>query len=361
MNDFTIGQRWLSENETELGLGIVQDLDHRLVSIFFPACNEQRTYAKTNAPLSRVLYENGETIETDHGEQLVVESVEQLNGLTVYMVKDAEGSDKLLPLPETQLSHHLQLNKASDRLFSGQLDSTRWFELRHDAMQVRSLLQSSQIHGLQGPKVDLIGHQLYIASQVGDRFAPRVLLADEVGLGKTIEAGMIIHQQLLNHRIHRVLIVVPQPLVNQWFVEMFRRFNLHFHIFDQDRIDALTGLDDLLMNESIDLDSIDLDSIEIENPYLSEQLVLCSQEFFSQCDQSLIQDGEWDMLVIDEAHHLEWDEKNPGQDYLNVEKLSRKVPGLLLLSATPEQLGQASHFARLRLLDPDRFHSLDAF
>src|SRR5690554_7012044 len=76
---------------------------------------------------------------------------------------------------------------------------------------------------------------LFRSDEVGNRFAPRVLLADEVGLGKTIEAGMILHQQLRSHRAQRVLIVVPPALVHQWFVEMVRRFNLHFSIFDASR------------------------------------------------------------------------------------------------------------------------------
>ncbi|WP_196139395.1 RNA polymerase-associated protein RapA [Aliikangiella sp. G2MR2-5] len=355
MTEFAVGQRWLSENETELGLGMVQSVDHRLVTIFYPANEEQRTYAKNNAPLSRKSFEVGDSIETLHGEQLIVESVEPLNDILVYMAKD-EASGDIVPVPETQLSYHLQLNKASDRLFSGQIDSKRWFELRHAAMKAKERQQRSEVTGLQGARVDLIGHQLYIASEVGSRYAPRVLLADEVGLGKTIEAGLIIHQQLINHRAHRVLIVVPQPLVNQWFVEMIRRFNLHFSIFDQERIESLTSMEDLALGEDVDLDQL-----ELENPYLSEQLVLCSSEFLAECDLNLITQGEWDLLVVDEAHHLEWHPENPGKDYLRVQAISENTPGLLLLSATPEQLGQDSHFARLRLLDPDRFHSLEAF
>ncbi|TQV87918.1 RNA polymerase-associated protein RapA [Aliikangiella coralliicola] len=358
MTDFTIGQRWLSENETELGLGLVQNVDHRLVTVYFPACDDQRTYAKNNAPLSRVAFEVGEQIETMHGEMLKVERIEPLNGILVYMGKQTGGGDELIPVPETQLSHHLELNKASDRLFSGQIDSLRWFELRYAAMKAKEQQQLCKVNGLQGPRVDLIGHQLYIASEVGNRFAPRVLLADEVGLGKTIEAGMIIHQQLLNHRAQRVLIVVPQALVNQWFVEMIRRFNLHFSIFDQARIDSLISLDDLELGENVD---IDLNNIEVENPYLSEQLVLCSSEFLAECDLNLIKDGEWELLVVDEAHHLEWSPEQPSKEYLRIETIARDTAGLLLLSATPEQLGQESHFARLRLLDPDRFHSLEAF
>jgi ATP-dependent helicase HepA len=72
-------------------------------------------------------------------------------------------------------------------------------------------------------------------------------------------------------------------------------------------------------------------------------------------------DAGWDMLVVDEAHHLQWSPKGVSSEYELVEKLGRKAHGLLLLTATPEQLGMTSHFARLSLLDPDRFYDLDAF
>ncbi len=130
MAEFAVGQRWLSENETELGLGIVEKVGHRLVSIFFPSSEEQRTYACDNAPLTRVTFESGDTIETDHGEKLVVERVEPHNDTLVYMVKASPQSAQLVPLPETQLNHRLDLKQASDRLFSGQIDSLKWFELR---------------------------------------------------------------------------------------------------------------------------------------------------------------------------------------------------------------------------------------
>ena len=84
------------------------------------------------------------------------------------------------------------------------------FTLRYVALVNQHQRRSNPTRGLAGGRVSLIPHQLYIAHEVGHRYAPRVLLADEVGLGKTIEAGMIIHQQLLSGRAHRVLILLPE-------------------------------------------------------------------------------------------------------------------------------------------------------
>jgi len=164
-------------------------------------------------------------------------------------------------------------------------------------------------------------------------------------LGKTIEAGLILHHQLLTGRTRRVLIVVPESLVHQWLVEMLRRFNLKFSIFDEERCLALE------------------ESAEDENPFQAEQLILCSLEFLvgqpSRFQQSLA--GEWDLLVVDEAHHLQWSPEQASPEYSLVEKLALNTKGVLLLTATPEQLGKESHFARLRLLDADRFTSFDRF
>src|SRR5690606_39161327 len=177
-----------------------------------------------------------------------------------------------------------------------------------------------------------------IASEVAERHAPRVLLADEVGLGKTIEAGLIIHQQLLTGRAGRVLILVPDSLIHQWLVEMLRRFNLHFTILDAERCAALAPSFD---DEEDDGRAGDGDI----NPFESAQLVLCGLAFLvdDPARQQQARDAGWDLLVVDEAHHLRWAEGAASPAYACVEALAAQVPGLLLLTATPEQLGLESH------------------
>jgi len=342
MNEFVVGQRWLSETETDLGLGIIQDTDYRLVTVFFPGAEQERVYAKNNAPLSRVHHKAGDQIELIDGNSYTVLDAEEINSLFFYRVCVDESKQEFTAVSEIQLSHALKLKQAQDRLFSRQIDSPRWFELRYSALAAQQDLQSRQVSGLTGARVDLIPHQLYIAHEVAQRYAPRVLLADEVGLGKTIEAGLIIHQQLLSNRAERVLIIVPKSLTHQWFVEMYRRFNLHFSIFDKERI-----------NESGDAAT--------DNPFSSQQLILCSQAFLLSDQAKDILSVEWDLVVVDEAHHLDWQEHESSAEYLMVEAIAARAKGLLLLTATPEQLGIEGHFARLRLLDPERFSSLAEF
>lgn len=336
------GQRWVSNTESELGLGIVLEVAHRRVTMSFPAADEKRVYAIDNAPLSRVRYEVGQKISNTEGHHLLINEVAEHNDCLIYLGSDESG--QVMVVPELELNAYVQFSKPQDRLFAGQVDKNRAFQLRLDTLRYCDQLQQNPVAGLLGARIQLLPHQLYIANEIASRYAPRVLLADEVGLGKTIEAGLIIHQQLITGRAGRVLIAVPDSLVHQWLVELLRRFNLFFTIMDEDRCLALAESD-------------------AENPFESAQLVLCSLSFISEQSGRLEQavSADWDLLVVDEAHHLEWTEQQTSPAYRAIETLSQRARGLLLLTATPEQLGIEGHFARLRLLDPARYFSIREF
>ncbi|MDP3978981.1 MAG: RNA polymerase-associated protein RapA [Pseudomonas sp.] len=339
MAQYEPGQRWISDSEAELGLGTVLMQDGRMLTVLYPATGETRQYAANNAPLTRVRFSPGDEITHFEGWKLTVQEVDDVDGLLVYHGLD--GQSQSVTLPETQLSNFIQFRLASDRLFAGQIDPLPWFALRYRTLEFTSKQLQSSLWGLGGVRAQPIAHQLHIAREVADRIAPRVLLADEVGLGKTIEAGLVIHRQLLSGRASRVLILVPENLQHQWLVEMRRRFNLDVALFDAERF-------------------IESDA---SNPFEDCQLALVALEWL--CEDERAQDAlfaaGWDLLVVDEAHHLVWHPEHASEEYALVEQLAQVIPGVLLLTATPEQLGQDSHFARLRLLDPHRFHDLAAF
>ena len=339
---FALGQRWISDTETDLGLGTVVAVEGRMVTLLFPATGENRMYAKEEAPVTRVSFNVGDQIASHEDWTMTVDEVQEKDGLLIYVGVRTD-NDEPVALKEVFLNNFIKFNKPQDRLFAGQIDRMSRFTLRYEALINQHQRRRNPTRGLAGGRVSLIPHQLYIAHEVGHRYAPRVLLADEVGLGKTIEAGMIIHQQLLSGRAHRVLILLPETLQHQWLVEMLRRFNLHFSLFDEERcIEAFA---------------------DAENPFETEQLVICSLDFLRKKRRRFEQvlEAEWDLLVVDEAHHLEWSEEAPSRAYEMVEALAEQVPGVLLLTATPDQLGHQSHFARLRLLDPERFYDYEAF
>jgi len=362
-NSFVPGQRWVSNTESELGLGIVLEVANRRVEISFPASGERRTYAMENAPISRVRYEIGQQISNEEDVFIEITDVLDNGGCLIYSGNTESGNN--LIFAELELNSFVQFSKPQDRLFAGQIDKNRAFQLRCETLEHIRHQQQSPVRGLLGPRVQLLPHQLYIASEAASRYAPRVLLADEVGLGKTIEAGLILHQQLITGRAKRVLIVLPESLLHQWLVEMLRRFNLFFTILDEDRCQGLEeagDVDDSLYDED-SLESSFGSTVGDYNPFDSAQLVLCTLPFLAnnprRHQQALA--AQWDMLIVDEAHHLLWSESDVSLEYQCIESLAKQAKGLLLLTATPEQLGVESHFARLRLLDPDRYYDLEKF
>jgi len=333
-----VGQRWVSDTEPELGLGIIVKAEYGRVEVVFPAANEQRQYALQSAPLRRVHFKEGDRIKLHDGSSFAVETVEDRKGVLFYKGDGREAS-------EAELSDLISFSTPEDRLMAGQVDELPAFELRLEALRRRSEIRRSPVRGFAGGRVDLIPHQMSIAGEVATRLSPRVLLADEVGLGKTIEAGLILHRLHLTGRAERMLVLVPEPLVHQWFVELLRRFNLLFSIFDEERCEA------------IQLNDPDT------NPFLDSQLVLCSLDFVCGNEERATQvlQAGWDLLIVDEAHHLEWSPEAPSRQYAVVEALAKRTAGVLLLTATPQQLGPEGHFARLRLLDADRYSDLDHF
>lgn len=344
-----VGQRWISESENNLGLGIVTEVDIRTVTISFPAADEQRVYATAIAPITRVQFQKGDILESMDGWSLMVTQVIENQGVLFYLGIRQDTQEESV-LPEMQLGCKVNFSKPQDRLFTSQIDRSDRFNLRYHTLMHQRAQYLSHRRGLRGIRASLIPHQLHIAQEVGRRVAPRVLLADEVGLGKTIEAGMILLQQMFAGRAERILVLVPESLQHQWLVEMLRRFSLNFSLFDEERCADFSQPDD----SGNDVE---------QNPFDTESLVICAIDWLvnnpQRAEQVLASD--WDMLIVDEAHHLAWSEQAPSLSYQFVSRLAQQTPSVLLLTATPEQLGQASHFARLALLDPDRFYDYQAF
>lgn len=338
MSLFIPGQRWASESEPELGLGTVASTGGGRVEVTFNGSGETRIYALDQAPLKRVRFRPGDKIKSRKDQEITVTTVLDHGGLLTYVGEQGQ-------FAEGELSDRVSLHGPQDRLFAGRFDSSAAFALRRRSLELLHRMRQSPVRGFAGGRIDLIPHQLYIAQEVARRHAPRVMLSDEVGLGKTIEAGLILHRLLLSGRAGRILVLAPESLVHQWFVEMLRRFNVWLNIFDAERCTAIETAEPGV------------------NPFLDDQVILTSIDFLAGDPRRAEQAAAagWDVLVVDEAHHLAWSEAAPSRAYQVVEELSRKSAGLLLLTATPEQLGVESHFARLRLLDPDRYGDLASF
>jgi len=332
------GQRYISTSEPNLGLGHVLSEENGLIEICFPTAEDTRTYSISTAPLVRVRFAPGDEISDHEKNHLIVESVTEDEGLLIY-----HGQGK--SIHESKLLDSLTFIKPEKRLLAGLTDHPRDFDQRLEALRWNTAIRRSPARGYTGARIDLIPHQLSIVAETANRLFPRVLLADEVGLGKTIEACLILHRLHLTGRANRILILVPEPLVHQWFVELLRRFNLLFAIFDEERCLSITAHD------------------ETANPFADSQLILCATEFLADNATRAweARSAGFDLLIVDEAHHLEWSAEESSTAYQVVESISNVIPSLILLTATPQRLGAEGHFARLRLLDPARYSSLEAF
>lgn len=285
------------------------------------------------APLRRLQFAAGDEIRLQDGSLHKVDAVNEVNGLLLYEVAGKN-------IPEIQLSATLSLSRPEERLFAGSIDSNELFKLRYDVLLNQRKLFTSNVRGFIGGRLSLIPHQFYVAHEVAGRPRPRVMLADEVGLGKTIEAGLILNRLILTGQAQRALILVPDSLVYQWFVEMLKKFGLSFKT----------------INHESKLE-------EGSAPFEDGQLFIASLKYVMSTPWLLADalESQWDMLIVDEAHQLRWSPEKESAEYTVVKKISAQSEGLVLLSGTPEILGLAGHFARLHLLDPQRFHSYDAF
>lgn len=330
---FENGQCWTSEGEPELGIGFVRAIDEMSVALEFPSSTQGRMYRKRTAPLRRLEFRPGEKILSNLGVPLLVERIETRENRFWYITLDGK------ELCESDLSPSLTLQRPVERFLAGHWDPANAFKMRREALTRWNRHLHSPARGMIGPKAQLLPHQLYVVSEICRRGRPRALLADEVGLGKTIEAAWIMHRLLMTGRIRRVLILAPEALVNQWFVELFKRFNLSFWVPGS--------------QSEADLEAEDLES--------EERVILSHESLAKLRENGILKDQPWDLVIVDEAHRIGWSEEATTPEYEILADLAKRSPGLLLLTATPEQLGLAGHFSRLHLIDPLRFPSLKSF
>lgn len=188
---------------------------------------------------------------------------------------------------------------------------------------VRTVMKQREVargmEGLLSSSVKLFPHQIEVIRRVSEDPIPRYLLADEVGLGKTIEAGIIVRQYLLDNPSARVLIIVPLFLKKQWQTDLLYKCNLY--------------------------------SVSNQITWFTTDRLPFGGDLIG---------SEWDMIVIDEAHEIASkafkEETSEVDQYKMIEQLTSSSKGLLLLSATPVLHNQKDFLAMLHLLDPDNYH-----
>ncbi|MBM9577582.1 DEAD/DEAH box helicase family protein [Leptospira sp. 201903070] len=188
-----------------------------------------------------------------------------------------------------------------------------------------------KLSALSNSRTRLLPHQIESTYIVVNSLRPRFILADEVGLGKTIEAALVMKELIFRRGYKKVLIVAPSPLLVQWQQELKNKFNEDFEIVK--RRNFHTEGDKNWKNFQHVITSVDF----IKNPKYAEEILKT----------------KWDIVIFDEAHRLRRDYHKITRAYLFAEKISKKCECLLLLTATPFRGKLEELYYLMHLIDPN--------
>lgn len=203
-------------------------------------------------------------------------------------------------------------------------------------------------------------HQVRAFHRMYDNWPPKLLIADEVGLGKTIEAGLLLRQAWLSGRARRILILAPKAVLKQWQIELREKFNLNWPIYDG-RCLSWYPSRALMDGTPRPVDRQD---------WHREAVVIASSQLMRRRDrtQELLEQAEpWDLIVLDEAHHARRkgagsnNDKGPNQLLQLMLRLKERTKGLVLLTATPMQVDPIEVWDLLNLLGLPQEWSPDSF
>ena len=215
-----------------------------------------------------------------------------------------------------------------DALASGQPGPASAFALRARVLRLEALRRADGLGALLSSRVHVLPHQVGAAGRILADRMPRFVLADEVGLGKTVEAGLVFAGLRQLGLAERVLVVVPEHLSFQWLAELFHKFNALFTLLTPERVRALGGAEAALARSPHAI--VAFETLRAD-PELAEAAA----------------DVPLDLVIVDEAHHL-------ADDALHalVAPLCRASYGALLLTATPVRLDPREYYRLLSLVEP---------
>lgn len=240
-----------------------------------------------------------------------------------------------------------------DRMEAGELSRTHEFNLRSAAADMWARNRSEELVSLAHARVDLKPHQVSAAHRVVSEFPHRFLLCDEVGLGKTIEAAMVLKELRARGDARRVLILVPPGLQRQWQFELKTKFGEVFSIFNRDTIRALRL------------------ETNVHNPWADNHSVITSHSFAAYSEERIkeIASVPWDLVIVDEAHHARRQRQGKSFRMTQLYRLVRELTtppefsqrSVLFLTATPMQLQRHELFSLVEMLHHTLFASEDDF
>ncbi len=336
MSSFIAGMKVKYLPQPEWGVGHLLSIEEggARAEVQFPGREngEALTVSTRGGALVPAALDVGAAVKSNKGKSgVVLREEEGARGLRRYAVKFDDGKED--EYPETELRALPPKPDLLTMLKEGRAADAKNFLLRRSALQLDDERRNDALGALLASRVMVKPHQVGVVQRVLSGHRPRFVLADEVGLGKTIEAGMIFSALRLAGLSRRVLVVAPSHLTVQWLVELFHKFNHLFTLMDSERYEQ------------------SLDEQPTVSPWARFNFVVTSLELLQRSEQYRTEAGapaaHWDLVIIDEAHHLKGEKA-----YEAAQALARNSWGLLLLTATPMQLDPAEYQALLSLIDP---------
>ena len=326
------GSKLLHPFNPELGVGMVLEVDGRYLHVHFPDVDQQMTLAAEGAGIQRLVIPKGSPARlASTGEEVVVADV----GEHVYRLADGR------ECPEADVWPISAADTPVERLAGLRLDSVEALKNRIAGLELMELREAGGLGSFLGGRIELFPHQLHTAQRAVASDPVRWLLADEVGLGKTVEACLILSALLRTGRAERALVVAPATLAVQWLGELYRKFHQVFVLLDAER-----------------LASVESDYGKGVNPFEVHPFAVLPLEW-AQDDAHLLRQAEeagLDLVVVDEAHRF-----FRGENEAALSQIVGQARHTLLLTATPFQEDRPGFFKLLSLLHPEAFDDYEAF
>ncbi|MFN0061842.1 MAG: helicase-related protein [Myxococcaceae bacterium] len=335
MADLVPGMKVRYGPQPDWGIGhlVAHRTEDSRALVLFPGRGNDPIYVSTKSgALGHARLVAGAVVRVGDGATARVVHVEAgaSHGLLRYRVRLESGKETTLE--ESELRGVVPAPDVAESLLQGRFADPLAFVLRRSALMLDDERRNDALGALFASRIMVKPHQVGVAQRVLSARQPRFILADEVGLGKTIEAGMIFSALRLSGLVRRVLVVTPSHLTVQWLAELFHKFNQLFTLMDGERYASAR------------------EETPTTSPWARFPTLVTSLEFLTRnaehVEAASHPDAAWDLVIFDEAHHLK------SAKALEVARaLSKNSWGLLLLTATPMQLDPEEYCSLLSLVD----------
>ena len=331
-----IGTKVLHKYNRDLGPGRVEEVAARRVVVFFPRSGERLTFGAGDTGLKPLELSAGRDARIEETDEIVTLASRPKSPGTSWLTTDGRLIEEGLLWPAEIPQDPVE------RLAGLDVDRAAAFRSRVDGLFLSRMRQAKGLGSFLGGRIAIYPHQLHVAERATAYEPVRWLLADEVGLGKTIEACLVLSRLVRTERADRVLVVAPSTLTVQWLGELWRKFHQVFVLLDARRRADVAKDHGPEFNpfEAHRRSVLGIEDL-VSEPGLAQRAV----------------DAGLDLLVVDEAHRLVLD----AEAERAVAPLARAAKHLLLLSATPLEADTSGFFRLLQLVRPDAYRSETEF